>query len=81
MTERKPAGESWGAFTERQIRQAQEAGEFSGLPGFGQPIPGIDEPLDENWWLKQKLRREKLSGDRGSVATRTGAGRNRSAGQ
>lgn len=61
MTERKPASESWESFTERQIRQAQEAGEFSRLPGFGQPIPGIDQPLDENWWLKQKLRDEQLS--------------------
>ena len=61
MTERKPASESWESFTERQIRQAQEAGEFSNLPGFGHPIPGIDQPLDENWWLKQKLRDEQLS--------------------
>lgn len=61
MTERKPASESWEPFTERQIRQAQEAGEFERLPGFGQPIPGIDQPLDENWWLKQKLRDEQLS--------------------
>jgi hypothetical protein len=61
MTERKPASESWESFTERQIRQAQEAGEFERLPGFGQPIPGIDQPLDENWWLKQKLRDEQLS--------------------
>jgi hypothetical protein len=61
MTERKPAGESWESFTERRIRQAQEAGEFSRLRGFGQPIPGIDEPLSENWWLKQKLRDEQLT--------------------
>jgi hypothetical protein len=61
MTERKPDSESWESFTERQIRQAQDAGEFDQLPGFGQPIPGIDQPLDENWWLKQKLRNEQLS--------------------
>lgn len=61
MPERKPADESWESFTERRIRQAQEAGEFSRLPGFGQPIPGIDQPLSENWWLKQKLRDEQLS--------------------
>ncbi len=61
MAERKPASESWESFTERQIRQAQEAGEFARLPGFGQPIPGIDQPPDENWWLKQKLREERLS--------------------
>src|SRR5262245_35294829 len=56
--ERKPSGMSWESFTERRIREAAEAGAFKELPGFGQPIPGIDEPLDENWWIKRKLRNE-----------------------
>jgi hypothetical protein len=34
---------------------------FDNLPGRGQPIPGIDDPLDENWWIKQKLRDEGVS--------------------
>jgi hypothetical protein len=57
-TDRKPPGMSWESFTERRIREAAEAGAFSALPGFGQPIQGIDEPLDENWWVKRKLREE-----------------------
>ena len=28
---------------------------------MGRPIPGIDEPLDENWWVRKKLREEGLS--------------------
>lgn len=56
--DRKPPGQSWEAFTERRIREAAEAGAFAALPGFGQPIPGIDEPLDDNWWVKRKLRDE-----------------------
>jgi hypothetical protein len=31
------------------------------LPGFGKPIPGIDEPHDELWWVKDKLKREQIS--------------------
>lgn len=58
---RKPAHESWESFTERRIREAQEAGEFDQLPGFGKPIPGIDQPLDENWWVKEKLKREQIN--------------------
>lgn len=54
-TDRKPPGMSWESFTERRIREAAEAGAFAALPGFGKPIPGIDEPLDENWWVKRKL--------------------------
>lgn len=51
----------WEALTEQRIREAQEAGEFDRLPGFGKPIPDIDLPHDENWWVKRKLEREQLS--------------------
>ncbi len=61
MTNRKPLDLSWESYVEQQIREAQEAGEFDNLPGAGKPIPGIDEPLDEWWWIKQRIRREKLS--------------------
>lgn len=61
MTERKPEDLSAEHFSEAQIRQAYAEGEFAALPGYGQPLPGIDEPLDDDWWIKQKLRREKLS--------------------
>jgi hypothetical protein len=61
MTQRKPPEQSWESFVEEQIRQAQAEGEFENLPGFGRPIPSLDEPHDENWWLRQKLRRENLS--------------------
>jgi Domain of unknown function (DUF1992) len=43
---------------DRQIREARERGEFDDLPGMGKPIPGAGEPYDENWWVKDLLRRE-----------------------
>jgi Domain of unknown function (DUF1992) len=46
---------------DRKIREAQERGEFDNLPGAGQPLPDLDRPYDENWWLKDLLRREDLS--------------------
>lgn len=49
------------SLAEQRILAAQAAGEFDNLPGFGQPIPGIDEPHDELWWVKDKLKREELS--------------------
>lgn len=61
MTERKPPRESWESFAERKIREAQSEGAFDRLPGMGRPIPGIDRPLAENWWVKQKLRREEIT--------------------
>ena len=61
MTERKPPGVGFGTWVERQIREATERGEFDNLPGAGKPIPDLDKPHDELWWVKQKLRREQLS--------------------
>jgi hypothetical protein len=58
--ERKPPSESWESFTDRKIREAQAEGAFDALPGFGKPIPDLDGPDDPNWWLKKKLREEKI---------------------
>ena len=61
MTERKPPGAGFGTWVERQIRAATERGEFDNLPGAGKPIDDLDEPHDELWWVKRKLRRERLT--------------------
>jgi hypothetical protein len=58
---KKPPHLSWESFAEQQIREAQEAGRFDDLPGFGKPLPLIDEPYDELWWVKRKSRQENLS--------------------
>lgn len=61
MTARKPTGDSFETWVDRQIREAEARGEFKDLPGAGKPIPGIDKPRDEMWWVRQKLTREKLT--------------------
>jgi hypothetical protein len=61
MTERKPPGVGFESWVERQLREATERGAFDDLPGAGKPIPDLDKPHDELWWVKQKLRRENLS--------------------
>jgi hypothetical protein len=38
-----------------------ERGEFDDLPGHGKPLPDLDRPRDELWWVRQKLRREGVS--------------------
>lgn len=45
---------------EDKIRTAIEAGEFDHLPGLGKPLPLLEEPYDENWWLRRKLQAEAL---------------------
>ncbi|MFH9419813.1 DUF1992 domain-containing protein [Streptomyces sp. NPDC017529] len=61
MTERKPPGVGFETWTDRQIREATERGDFAGLPGFGKPLSGLDKPYDDMWWVKEKMSREKLS--------------------
>jgi hypothetical protein len=63
MTDRVPKPKLWWeSLAEQRIREAQSKGEFDDLPGFGKPIAGIDEPHDELWWVKEKLKREQISG-------------------
>lgn len=61
MTERKPAGASWGSWIDRQIEDARQRGDFDDLPGAGKPIADLDQPHDDLWWVKRKLREEGVS--------------------
>lgn len=70
MTRRKPPGTHWESWIDRQIREAEERGEFDDLPGAGRPIPNLHKPFDELWWVKNKLRHEGLSYMPPSVALR-----------
>jgi len=58
---RKPPGVGWEPWVEKQIRDGMARGEFDDLPGTGKPLPGIDEPHDELWWVREKLKREEVS--------------------
>lgn len=51
---------AWDVVAEERIRAAQEEGQFDNLPGFGQPLPDVDLN-DPNWWIKRKLKAERLS--------------------
>jgi hypothetical protein len=51
----------WESAVEQQIRDGIARGEFEDLPGKGKPLAGLDRDHDEDWWLKAKLRAERLS--------------------
>ncbi len=57
---RRAPGESWEAYADRQVREAQARGEFSGLAGEGRPLPDLHRPRDGDWWIKRKLRDEEF---------------------
>ena len=61
MTRRKPPRVSWESWIDRAVEEGRQAGAFDNLKGKGEPLPGLDRPHDELWWVKQKLQEEGLS--------------------
>jgi hypothetical protein len=49
-------------WVDAQIRQAIAGGDFDNLPGAGKPIEGIGETHDPEWWVKNLIKREQISG-------------------
>ena len=47
---------TWESSVERQIREAQERGDFDRLPGLGQPLP--EEPWEGEWALAFHVLRQ-----------------------
>lgn len=52
------------------IREADEAGEFEGLPGAGKPIDDLDLVYEPAWWAKRFVERQRLSDAAVALATR-----------
>jgi Domain of unknown function (DUF1992) len=49
--------ESW---VDRQIREAQQRGDFDDLPGAGRPLRSLGAAYDQGWWVKELIEREHL---------------------
>jgi hypothetical protein len=62
MTERKPRGLDFESWVDKQVREAEERGEFARLSGAGKPLPShVEAEYDELWWIKRKMVQEGLS--------------------
>lgn len=49
-------------YVDLQIQQAMRRGDFDNLPGAGKPIKGLGTQHDPDWWVKQLIEREKITG-------------------
>ena len=54
--------ENRGQWVDELVRQAMARGEFDDLPLAGKPIPGLGARYDPDWWLKNLVERERITG-------------------
>ena len=54
--------ENQARYVDLQIQQAMARGDFDNLPGAGKPIRGLGTQHDPDWWVKQLVEREKITG-------------------
>src|SRR5215212_2452394 len=45
-----------------QIKEAMARGDFDNLPGAGKPLKNLGTQHDPDWWLKQLIEREQITG-------------------
>ena len=64
--EKDSAGQSMmearAQYVEITIQQAIRRGDFDNLPGAGKPIENLGGTYDPDWWIRQKIEREKITG-------------------
>lgn len=58
----QPTMEQRAQIVEISIQQAMRRGDFDDLPGAGKPLTGLQNAYDPNWWISQKIERERLTG-------------------
>jgi len=58
----QPTGVERAQYVEVLIQQAMRRGEFDDLPGAGKPLTGLQQTYDPDWWIRQKIEREKITG-------------------
>ena len=54
--------EDHALWVDQQVRAAIERGEFDDLPLQGKPLPHRSTTHDPDWWVKQLIEREQITG-------------------
>lgn len=50
------------SLVDARIEEARLRGEFDNLPGAGKPIKNLGTQHDPDWWVKQLIEREHITG-------------------
>ncbi|MGH3361699.1 MAG: DUF1992 domain-containing protein [Nocardioides sp.] len=54
--------EQQARWVDLQIQQAMARGDFDNLPGAGKPLTNLGSTHDPDWWVKQLIERERITG-------------------
>ncbi|MCU1475635.1 MAG: molecular chaperone DnaJ [Subtercola sp.] len=54
--------EARAQYVEISIQQAMRRGDFDNLPGAGKPLTDLHQAYDPDWWIRQKIERENITG-------------------
>jgi hypothetical protein len=57
-----PTAEQRAQIVETAIQQAIRRGDFDNLPGEGKPLTNLNRVNDPDWWLRQKIESERITG-------------------
>lgn len=52
--------ERFASGIDKQVRDAEKAGDFEDNPLTGKPLPGGNQPYREDWWITQKAAQEQV---------------------
>ena len=52
--------ERFASGIDKQVRDAEKAGDFEDNPLAGKPLPGDGQPYREDWWITQKAAQERV---------------------
>jgi len=58
----QPTMDHRAQYVEMAIQQAIRRGDFDNLPGTGKPLKNLQQAYDPDWWIRQKIEREKITG-------------------
>lgn len=57
-----PTAAERAQIAETAIQQAIRRGDFDNLPGAGKPLANLNRVYDPDWWLRQKIESERITG-------------------
>ena len=58
----QPTMDHRAQYVEIAIQQAIRRGDFDDLPGTGRPLKNLQQAYDPDWWIRQKIESEKITG-------------------